>query len=85
MWQKRYYDRNLRTYSEFTEKLRHIHNNSVKRGLVEKPEDWKWSSARHYATGEGCGVQIESRWTAAKRELPGKAPHLPAPGMPPYE
>jgi len=22
--------------------------------------DWKWSSFRHYATGEDCGVEIES-------------------------
>lgn len=39
-WQKRYYDRNIRSYSDFTEKLRYIHRNPVKRGLCEKPEDW---------------------------------------------
>jgi len=33
------------------EKLRYIHRNAVKRGLVERPEDWKWSSFVHYATG----------------------------------
>ncbi len=50
----------------------------LKRGLVERAEDWKWSSFRHYATGEECGVEIESGWTARKRERSGKAPHLAA-------
>jgi putative transposase len=60
LWQARYYDRNVRDYEEFVEKLRYIHRNPVKRGLVKRPEDWKWSSFRHYATGESCGVEIES-------------------------
>jgi hypothetical protein len=29
-----------------------INRNPVKRGFVERPEDWDWSSFRHYATGE---------------------------------
>jgi putative transposase len=33
----------------------------VQRGLVEKPEDWKWSSFRHYATAEIGAVEIESQ------------------------
>ena len=68
LWQKRSYDRNVRDYGEFVEKLRYIHRNPVKRGLCARPEDWKWSSFRHYATGEDCGVEIESQWTAGKRE-----------------
>jgi putative transposase len=67
LWQPRYYDRNVRDYREFVEKLRYIHRNPVRRGLCERPEDWRWSSFRHYATGEDCGVEIESRWTADKR------------------
>jgi putative transposase len=46
-WQTRYYDHNVRTYESFVEKLRYIHRNPVKRGLVERPEDWTWSSFRH--------------------------------------
>ncbi|HET7150614.1 MAG TPA: transposase [Candidatus Acidoferrum sp.] len=68
LWYKRYYDRNIRSYTDFLEKLRYIHRNPVKRGLVEKAEDWKWSSFRHYAAGEDCGVEIESEWTARRRE-----------------
>ncbi|MHB1838176.1 MAG: REP-associated tyrosine transposase [Acidobacteriaceae bacterium] len=50
-WQKRYYDFNVRNRRQFVEKLRYIHRNPVKRGLCECPEDWEWSSFRHYATG----------------------------------
>jgi hypothetical protein len=34
------------------EKLRYMHRNPVKRGLVGSPEQWKWSSYRFYLLGE---------------------------------
>ena len=67
-WQKRYYDFNIRDYPQFVEKLRYIHRNPVKAGLCERPEDWEWSSFRHYAIGCEGRVEIESEWTARKRE-----------------
>ena len=67
-WQRRYYDRNLRNAPEFQEKLRYLHRNPVKRGLCERPQDWKWSSFRHYAQREKGVVEIESEWTARDRE-----------------
>jgi putative transposase len=67
-WQKRYYDFNVRNARQFSEKLRYIHRNAVNRGLCERPEDWEWSSFRHYATGIEGRVEIESEWTATKRE-----------------
>ena len=67
-WQKRHYDRNTRDAREFTVKLRYLHRNPVKRGLVKEPADWKWSSFRHYAFREMGVVEIESEWTARNRE-----------------
>ena len=67
-WQKRYYDFNIRNYAQFVEKLRYTHRNPVRAGLCERPEDWEWSSFRHYATGAAGRVEIESEWTARKRE-----------------
>lgn len=67
-WQKRYYDFNIRNHPQFVEKLHYIHNNPVMRGLCERAEDWEWSSFRHHATGVKGVVQIESEWTARKRE-----------------
>jgi putative transposase len=60
-------NRNIRDYDECVEKLRYLHRDPVKRGLVEKSEAWKWSSFRHDATRDDCGVKIESQWTADKR------------------
>jgi putative transposase len=67
-WQKRYYDRNVRDAQEFTVKLRYLHRNPVKRGLVKDPAEWRWSSFRHYSLREVGIVEIESEWTARDRE-----------------
>ena len=67
-WQKRYYDHNVRSQEKFVEKLRYIHRNPVTRGLCARAGDWTWSSFRHYATGCEGRVEIESQWTANKRE-----------------
>ena len=66
-WQAHYYDFNVSKHPKFVEKLRYIHRNPVKRGLVTKPEDWKWSSYCHYQTGTRGAVEIESEWTARER------------------
>ncbi len=50
-------------------KLRYLHRNPVKRGLVKDPGEWEWSSFRHYAFREMGVVEIESEWTARDREL----------------
>jgi|SRR5271168_2665734 len=67
-WQRRYYDFNIRNTRQFSEKLRYIHRNPVKRGLCQRPEDWEWSSFRHYATWTEGRVETESEWTARTRE-----------------
>ena len=67
-WQARYYDFNVHNEEKRVEKLRYMHRNPVKRGLVEKPEGWAWSSFWHYATGVEGTVEIESFWTGARRD-----------------
>jgi putative transposase len=67
-WQRRYYDRNIITHTEFVEKLRYIHRNPVADGLAEKPGDWPWSSFNHWLTGVRGRVEIESHWTWDARE-----------------
>ena len=48
------YDRNVTELKTVPKMARYIHNNPVRRGLVEHPEDWLWSSARAWAgLGEG--------------------------------
>jgi len=43
------YDRNIHSQDEINEKINYIHMNPVRRGLVKRPEDWAWSSAKWYA------------------------------------
>lgn len=80
--QTRYYDFNVKTYEQFLEKLRYIHRNPVKRELRDRPEDWSWSSFRHYAMGAEVGVGIESEQTARGRvrTLSEPAPRSPKVG-----
>ncbi len=40
------HDRNIRDRDEFCRVVRYIHRNPVERELVDKPEDWQWSSVR---------------------------------------
>ena len=70
-WQARYYDFNVFTSKKRIEKLKYIHRNPVKRRLVERPEDWVWSSYRHYLTGERGVVEIESPWAEIHRRKMG--------------
>jgi putative transposase len=66
-WQDRYYDSNVHGEKARSAVIRYIHRNPVTRGLVARPEDWRLSSYRHYATGVEGTVEIESEWTAFKR------------------
>ena len=48
------YDGNLWNSQTILEVIDYIHANPVRRGLVERPTDWKWSSAAaHAGTGPG--------------------------------
>jgi REP-associated tyrosine transposase len=65
LFQGRFFDRALRTVKEHHEKVEYIHLNPLKAGLVERPEDWKWSSERDYTgtvaapSGEGSPVPVD--------------------------
>src|SRR5690349_8396819 len=71
LWQVRYYDFPVWSEAKRMEKLRYSHRNPVKRGLVDRTQDWKWSSFVHYASGTEGIVEIESQWTAWRREQIG--------------
>jgi putative transposase len=58
-WQRRYYDFNVYTTPKITEKLGYMHSNPVARGLVDEPEEWKWSSHQFYECGQLRTVHIE--------------------------
>jgi putative transposase len=57
-WQARFYDFNVWTTKKRVEKLRYMHRNPVERGLVETPEQWRWSSYRFYLLEEAGPVKV---------------------------
>jgi len=66
-WQPRSYDFPVWTKDKREEKLRYMHNNPVKRGLVLEPEQWEWSSYRHYTFGESGRVLVNETQHAPMR------------------
>ncbi len=75
LWQGRFFDRALRTVKEYQETIEYIHMNPVRRGLVRRPEDWRWSSYPEYAgvsAGEQekrCGLVIDRVLLPADRAV----------------
>jgi putative transposase len=65
IWQARYYDFNISTARKRVEKLRYIHRNPVKRGLVTAPEFWRWSSFRDYVL-PSAGPVLLNDWSEHK-------------------
>ncbi len=65
LWQGRFFDRALRTVKEYHETVEYIHGNPVRRGLVKRAEEWKWSSMPEYAGAtaeeqeQRCGLRID--------------------------
>jgi putative transposase len=53
IWQSRFYDHILRTRREFDETVEYIHQNPVRKGMVESATDWAWSSAGWYMNRTG--------------------------------
>jgi putative transposase len=67
IWQPRFYDFVVFSEHKRVEKLRYMHRNPVKRGLVLEPQQWRWSSFRHYVYDEAGPVVINETQKAELR------------------
>ncbi len=70
VWQARFYDFNVWTERKRVEKLRYMHRNPVKRGLVSEPQQWPWSSFRYYMYGEAGLVRVNDATVMKMRVRP---------------
>ncbi len=78
LWQERFpslgsgqaFDHALRTVKEYGETVGYIHLNPVKRGLVNRPEEWKWSSFPEYAGVDAAERQSRCGLTIDRVRLP---------------
>jgi putative transposase len=53
------FDRNITTAKTLLSMIDYIHLNPVRRELVEKATDWRWSSAAWYLLGTPTPVTID--------------------------
>jgi putative transposase len=59
-WIPRGYDFNIiQDIDTLIEKLNYCHKNPITRGLVERPEDWHWSSYRYYELNDRSVIQMD--------------------------
>ena len=68
LWQPRFFDRAVRTVKEYYEKVEYIHLNPVTAGLVQRAEDWPWSSVHDYS-GSLSAAPIPNRTLTIDRIL----------------
>ena len=59
-WKKRFDDQVIRDQRMFWTKLKYIHNNPVKAGIVTRPEDYIYSSARNYIYGDHTIINVNT-------------------------
>jgi hypothetical protein len=71
IWQRRFYDFVVFTSKKRIEKLHYMHRNPVARGLVLEPQQWAWSSFRHYAYRERGPVLVNE---SQRVEVPIRKP-----------
>ena len=53
LWQEGSHPQMITSEDMLLQKLEYIHNNPVKRGYVDHPAHWRYSSYRDYSGGEG--------------------------------
>lgn len=58
VWQEGYHPKQIVGDKMMMQKLEYIHQNPVKRGYVDKPEYWRYSSARNYLGNDGV-IKVE--------------------------
>ncbi len=53
------FDSNITECDEMLKLVEYLHNNPVRRGLVERPDAWYWSSARAWLYGDEQPLKID--------------------------
>ena len=59
VWKEGFHPITIESEDFFLRKLEYIHDNPVRKGYVEKPEYWKYSSAKNYLNGDHSIIQVE--------------------------
>ena len=60
-WQEESHPEMIVGHDMMHQKTDYIHYNPVRKELVKKPEDWKYSSASNYILGKGL-LEVQTEW-----------------------
>jgi len=61
LWEEGSKPKQIASDAMMLQKLEYMHNNPVKRGYVDEPVHWRYSSARNYASKPGL-VDVITDW-----------------------
>jgi hypothetical protein len=61
VWEEGSHPQLMQNEQMLRQKLDYIHFNPVKRGYVDKPEHWRYSSARNYMGQDGL-IDVFCQW-----------------------
>ncbi len=61
VWEEGSHPQLIESEEVMRQKLDYIHQNPVKRGYVDRPEHWRYFSARNYAGMEGL-IEVKRTW-----------------------
>jgi putative transposase len=73
LWQSRFFDFICRRARDFSAKVEYIHCNPVTAGLALRPEDWPWSSAAAWISGDVRRSTAQANASAAAQKPQGSA------------
>jgi REP element-mobilizing transposase RayT len=59
IWQRENCPETISTSHFYKQKVRYIHDNPVRKGLVARPEDWLYSSARNRLVGDNSIITLD--------------------------
>ena len=61
LWQEGNHPEEIYSEKMLLQKVEYIHNNPIRRGYVDEPKHWRYSSARNYEGEEGL-LEIQIDW-----------------------
>ncbi|HBY96393.1 MAG TPA: transposase [Chloroflexi bacterium] len=61
LWQESSHPQRIQGIEMMQQKVAYVHNNPVKRGWVDEPTHWRYSSARNYAGLVGL-LEVQTEW-----------------------
>jgi putative transposase len=61
LWQEGFHPEEIQSEEMMRQKIEYIHYNPVRRGYIDEPEHWRYSSARDYAEKKGL-IDVCTEW-----------------------